>query len=1207
MACDSVSTERPRATEKEQQCVDFYLPLYYIPPESVKNSEKGTRTVMDGKQNKKTLDYHLSLRAREKYNLRRPIFTSDLGPLPVDNRALYTLAEKMNEDRDLISHPESSVDASELRAFNLIDEIMHFVLAKHCAETNPNELSDLFAAMQKTVGAEPASDLLLQFTERFPPPPVLEGNASPDDFIHTKTPDGVSGHEASLEELILLWTEAENPAARNLKELVDPNELTDHTALNDAIAVLARSLGGTDTALQPGKSLLDLMTEPAQRFPDSLLDQLRFMTNEWGVDIGDFRTQVLRCIDFLEETHRARFDPALFGPGPTHVASFSGAEFEPEQFSADKDWMPHVILMAKNAYVWLHQLSRQYQRDIRTLDAIPDEELDRLAQSGFTSLWLIGIWRRSTASRRIKQIMGNPEAAASAYSLKSYDIADDIGGYAAYENLKQRAWQRHIRLACDMVPNHMGIDSDWVAEHPDWFIGGDEPPFPSYSFNGENLSDDPRMSVYIEDGYWNHSDAAVVFKRVDNATGHASYIYHGNDGTHLPWNDTAQLNYLLAHVREAVMQTILHVARMFPIIRFDAAMTLAKKHYHRLWFPEPGSGGDIPSRSWHGTPRTAFDDFFPNEFWREVVDRVSEEVPDTLLLAEAFWLMEGYFVRTLGMHRVYNSAFMHMLRDEDNAKYRESIRNVLEFDPRILERHVNFMSNPDEATAIEQFGDGDKYFGTCIVLVTMPGLPMFGHGQIEGFSEKYGMEYRRAYYEESINEGLGLRHSLEIYPLLRKRRLFSGAENFRLYDVAAEGGGALDDVLAYSNRLGRERCLVLYHNRFADANGCVRMSVAHKTASGGTAHTRVTDGLGIGHGDQRYVIFKDHISGLEYIISCNEVHERGIPVHLGAYKAQVFMDIREIESSDARPYAALAQKLGWQGIPSIEEALDEMICGPLVTTLEEGASPEQLRSLVNELVDASSPQDLTENVTTFLHSIVDSIAAFEDVPPPSKSDIETQAEFLLAMAQRAQVSSPQAAPTASTPVAGAPKGKARRKKAAPASLPAVPFTQSNLDGWRVLIALPALSLLRGMYRTHKNETLRLRFLEERFILRVLQRTFEELGASGDDAWADTRLLALLTMDSERVDIASATSDNTFYRTMFSSVPAQRYLGVNRHENAVYFNKERFETLLAWLVFLATPKPATKESQDTILTRAISAIALASKSGYEVKAFLTPTP
>jgi len=30
--------------------------------------------------------------------------------------------------------------------------------------------------------------------------------------------------------------------------------------------------------------------------------------------------------------------------------------------------------------------------------------------------------------------------------------------------------------------------------------------------------------------------------------------------------------------------------------------------------------------------------------------------------------MEGYFVRTLGMHRVYNSAFMNMLRDEDKRQ-----------------------------------------------------------------------------------------------------------------------------------------------------------------------------------------------------------------------------------------------------------------------------------------------------------------------------------------------------------------------------------------------------------------------------------------------------------------------------------------------------------------------------------------------------------
>ena len=191
---------------------------------------------------------------------------------------------------------------------------------------------------------------------------------------------------------------------------------------------------------------------------------------------------------------------------------------------------------------------------------------------------------------------------------------------------------------------------------------------------------------------------------------------------------------------------ILDVARRFPVIRFDAAMVLARKHIQRLWWPLPGgvSGDSIPSRAQYAISQEEFDRRMPNEFWREVVDRVAAEVPDTLLLAEAFWMLEGYFVRTLGMHRVYNSAFMHMLRDENGAGYRKLIRETLEFDPEILKRYVNFMSNPDEETALEQFGKGDKYFGVATVMATLPGLPMLGHGQVEGFAEKYGMEFRRA-------------------------------------------------------------------------------------------------------------------------------------------------------------------------------------------------------------------------------------------------------------------------------------------------------------------------------------------------------------------------------------------------------------------------------------------------------------------------------
>ena len=155
--------------------------------------------------------------------------------------------------------------------------------------------------------------------------------------------------------------------------------------------------------------------------------------------------------------------------------------------------MPRLVLVAKSTYVWLDQLSRRYGRDIRTLDAIPDEELDTLARRGITGLWLIGLWQRSRASETIKRWRGNQEAVASAYSLDDYRIADDLGGDAAHAILRDRAAARGIRLASDMVPNHMGIDSRWVIEHPDRFISVGEPPFPAQRWSWSRQPGRPAM------------------------------------------------------------------------------------------------------------------------------------------------------------------------------------------------------------------------------------------------------------------------------------------------------------------------------------------------------------------------------------------------------------------------------------------------------------------------------------------------------------------------------------------------------------------------------------------------------------------------------------------------------------------------------------------------------------------------------------------
>ena len=56
--------------------------------------------------------------------------------------------------------------------------------------------------------------------------------------------------------------------------------------------------------------------------------------------------------------------------GPTTCSSLPV-----ERYSADREWMPRLVMLAKSTYVWLDQLSKQYQRSITRLDQIPDEEL----------------------------------------------------------------------------------------------------------------------------------------------------------------------------------------------------------------------------------------------------------------------------------------------------------------------------------------------------------------------------------------------------------------------------------------------------------------------------------------------------------------------------------------------------------------------------------------------------------------------------------------------------------------------------------------------------------------------------------------------------------------------------------------------------------------------------------------------------------------
>jgi glycosidase len=1210
------------------------------------------------------MEFHISRAVRNRYQFADTLFSFTGNVVFANVAASRQFAFRMNQVRDAHNHPERAVNAGALYVMGLIDEASHALMARYREKFDPNVMLDALSFFSTQVGPDELDKMLLTFVEHFPGSTVFRGEQTAPQWLAGST-GGTPHRAAALEEMMLLWMANRNVAFRPFEELFEDRALAEKTAYRRVTAELPSYFATRPLIPIEGASpvnLFDLLRAPAVS-ATSLSEQLTVIRSKWKSLLGESLDRFLLIAgDILREEDLAiwmRFnppDPAAEAaaraaaakaaeeaarrrreagtqqwPGVTShsdVPVFGDPANEYEKFSADVAWMPTAVLIAKSTYVWLAQLSRKYSRDINRLDQIPDEDLDELARRGLNSLWLIGIWERSRASQTIKQLCGNQDAVASAYSLYDYRIADDLGGDAAYISLRDRCFHRGIRLASDMVPNHMGIDSPWVVEHPDWFISRPEPPYPAYNFDGPDLSPDPRVEIKIERHYYEQTDAAVVFQRRDRQSGETRYIYHGNDGTSFPWNDTAQLDYLNPAVREQVIQTILHVARLFPVIRFDAAMTLAKRHFQRLWFPSPGTSGAIPSRAESAMTVAEFNRHMPEEFWREVVDRVAAEVPGTLLLAEAFWLMEGYFVRTLGMHRVYNSAFMNMMRDEENSKYRSVIKNTLEFDPDIMKRYVNFMSNPDERTAIDQFGTGDKCFGVATLMATLPGLPMFGHGQIEGYTEKYGMEYRWPRYQENPDPALVERHERQIAPLLHQRALFAESSNFLLYDFFREDGSVDENVFAYSNRRGGERALVLYNNRYANTRGTIDNSAAYADKSSGQLRQRrLREGLDL-HPDPALIFaYRDSLTGLEYLRRAVNFAERGLTLELHAYQCHVFLNWRELRASAEKPWDRLCDHLAGRGVPSLDDALVQLELEPVHNSLRRLLEPSMVRSLAELAGPApTGPEKLKalelqredfyqlagRRSRDFLRDARTFYREHSDRPldpgllSPTLLDERFRELARAAMRIPALESRfPEPWPTAA-------------RRVLPSYSPKLMATEM----WGPVFAWSVLELLAASVSSENPELAALDLFDRLRLREPLAQALQALGFESEESWRVAARIKVALLIEARA-FSPAASGKPFAAAMVPELPVLvpsfwqdadvRWLtGAHESEDYTYFVKESYEELLWWLQLptlarlAAQPAPAPSVV-DQVAAAVDEAADYAANANYRVDALVDLAP
>lgn len=254
------------------------------------------------------------------------------------------------------------------------------------------------------------------------------------------------------------------------------------------------------------------------------------------------------------------------------------------------------------------------ERHYRSFDDVTDEEILAWKNAGYNTIWMMGIWTESHASRAINQKYEDENGrgrVASAFSTPDYELnprfgdqdilaeydrmiikqreaieahgrfspeekqaSDKAGEFfkelarskayrqaiekseAAFIRFTKRAQNLGVRILVDFIPNHLSADSHLIDTAPEMFI---------------HLTHAPNDDV--KDFYFEH----VL------PDGKSIWVAHGKDGT--PWQDTAQLNLEAPETWEFFKERMRYFGEVTHGggTRIDSLQVLKPEEYWNSW------------------------------------------------------------------------------------------------------------------------------------------------------------------------------------------------------------------------------------------------------------------------------------------------------------------------------------------------------------------------------------------------------------------------------------------------------------------------------------------------------------------------------------------------------------------------------------------------------------------------------------------------
>ncbi|TFF94866.1 MAG: alpha-amylase [Promethearchaeota archaeon] len=378
-------------------------------------------------------------------------------------------------------------------------------------------------------------------------------------------------------------------------------------------------------------------------------------------------------------------------------------------------WKDHPNLYEINTLPWLTELSETYNEEIK-LGNIPDEIFQKYIKN-FDAVWLMGVWERSPASKRIAQELPDlqkeykkaiehvkeEEIIGSPYAIYYYHVDKDLGGREALIRFRERLNEDNIKLVLDYVPNHVARDHMWTLEKSDMFIEG----------TWEDMNNNP-------DTYF---------------SSYGRILAHGKDPYFPAWTDTVQINAFSSEARDKAVHTINSISEICDGVRCDMAMLVTNEVLKRTWGDKVGNQPE-------------------KDFWEEIIPRVKDENPNFKFIAEVYWDMEWRLMQH-GFDYCYDKKLYDIVVHGKVGDLREYLHADFNYQKTL----VRFIENHDEKRAVKALGIL-KSKAAAILALTLPGMGLIHEGQMKGYEIRIPVQLKRRMNEMVKNNMLEFYRSL---------------------------------------------------------------------------------------------------------------------------------------------------------------------------------------------------------------------------------------------------------------------------------------------------------------------------------------------------------------------------------------------------------------------------------------------------------------